>query len=340
MLISIISNFVKIHYLKNSNIRFQYIVVITGILLLCTKFTAYLLTNSNAILTDALESIVNVVAGSFTLYSLILSSKPKDINHPYGHGKIEFISASIEGALIALAGISIMGKSIYNIFYPTEINRLDLGILLTIIAGGINFIVGYMAEQRGKKSGSLAMISGGKHLKADAYSTIGLIIGLTLILLTKISWLDNVIAIIFGAVIIYTGYGILKKSIAGIMDEADEDLLEEIIEVLNKNREPNWVDIHNMRVIKYGDKLHIDCHVTLPWYFNIKQAHHEVDKIDHVINTHIKNSVEFFIHVDHCLPTSCNLCSKQDCTVRKEDFKARWKWNLANVMRNQKHGLS
>ena len=327
------------YQVKKSNIRFQYIIVSTGILLLITKFIAYLLTNSNAILTDALESIVNVMAGAFTLYSLILSSKPKDENHPYGHGKIEFISASIEGALITLAGVGIIGKSIYNLFYPTEISQLDLGILLTVIAGAINFIIGHFAEVRGKKSDSVAMVSGGKHLKSDAYSTIGLIIGLAVIYITDIVWLDNVVAIIFGGVIIYTGYKILKKSIAGIMDEADEELLEKIIEVLKHNREPNWVDIHNMRVIKYGNHLHIDCHVTLPWYFNIKEAHYEIDKIDQLINANIKNSVEFFIHADHCLPTSCNLCTKQDCEVRKEPFKARWDWNLANVMRNKKHGL-
>lgn len=326
--------------MPNTNIRFQYVVVITGIALLAAKFTAYVLTNSNAILTDALESIVNVVAGIFTLYSLILSNKPKDDNHPYGHGKIEFISASIEGALIALAGISIIGKSIYNFFYPTEISSLDIGILLTIIAGAINYIVGLAAEKKGKEADSLAMISGGEHLKSDAYSTIGLVIGLVFIYLTDLAWLDNVVAILFGGIIIYTGYKILKKSIAGIMDEADQELLDKIINILNSNREANWIDIHNMRVIKYGDKLHIDCHVTLPWYFTIKEAHKEVDKIDNLINSNIKNSVEFFIHEDYCLPTSCKLCTKTDCEVRKEPFKAKWKWSIANIMRNEKHGLN
>ncbi|HMU70947.1 MAG TPA: cation diffusion facilitator family transporter, partial [Chitinophagales bacterium] len=144
---------------QRMNIRLQKIVVAIAIILLLVKFSAYLLTHSNAILTDALESIVNVVAGAFGLYSLILASKPRDINHPYGHGKIEFISASIEGSMITLAGVLIIGKSIFNLLYPQTIQNVESGIILVAIAGTVNFAMGIFMERRGKKANSLILIA-------------------------------------------------------------------------------------------------------------------------------------------------------------------------------------
>ena len=167
--------------MQKENIRLQKIVVTIAVLLLMVKFAAYIITHSNAVLTDALESIVNVVAGSFGLYSLILASKPKDESHPYGHGKIEFISASIEGSMILIAGLIIIGKSTFNLFFPQTIQNIESGILLVSIAGTINFFMGWVMERRGKKSNSLTMIAGGKHLQSDGWSTAGLLVGLTLL---------------------------------------------------------------------------------------------------------------------------------------------------------------
>ncbi len=205
---------------QQENIKFQRIVVIVAFLLLAVKFAAYIITHSNAILTDALESIVNVVAGAFGLYSLILAAKPKDESHPYGHGKIEFISASIEGSMILIAGIVIVGKSIFNLFYPQTIQNIESGILLVGVAGIINFIMGKMLENKGKKSNSLTLVAGGKHLQSDGWSTAGLLVGLGLIYLLKFPWIDSAVAILFGLYICYEGYKIVRTSIGGIMDEA------------------------------------------------------------------------------------------------------------------------
>ena len=207
------------------NIRLQLFVVLVGVVLLLAKFVAYFLTNSNAILTDALESIINVVAGGFSLYSLVLSARPRDENHPYGHGKIEFIAATLEGSLILVAGAVIIFKSGYNLFEPQTLSRLDVGIMLTAVAGLINFAVGYFTQRRGEQANSLVLIAGGKHLKTDAYSTVGIVVGLVLLYFTGLVWLDSVVAIIFGGIICYTGYKIIRSSVAGIMDEADFELL-------------------------------------------------------------------------------------------------------------------
>jgi cation diffusion facilitator family transporter len=324
---------------QRENLRFQTVILLVGLVLMAVKFTAWAITQSNAILTDALESIVNVSAGAFTLYGLWLTTKPSDANHPYGHGKIEFIAASIEGTLISLAGLIIIGKSTYNLIIPHEIHKLDIGLYLTAGAGLMNFALGYGAARLGKRNKSLPLQASGKHLMSDGWTTVGLIIGLSLIIITGQVWLDSVVAIIFGGVILVMGVRILRPSIAGIMDEADTEVLDNIIQVLEENRKPEWIDIHNMRVIKFGTRLHVDCHVTMPYYFEVKQAHDEVDAIEAVINRHNGEGVEFFIHVDPCRPEACPLCQMPECPVRQKPFTARVPWRLNNVAENQRHRL-
>ncbi len=325
---------------KVENINLQKIAVSVAFVLLLVKFSAYIITHSNAILTDAIESIVNVVAGAFGLYSLILASKPSDKDHPYGHGKIEFISASIEGSMILIAGLIIIGKSIFNLFFPHSIQNVGYGIALISFAGAVNFLLGIIMEKRGKKSQSLTLIAGGKHLQSDGWSTAGLLVGLTLLYFFKYEWIDSAVAIIFGSYICFEGYKIVRKSVAGIMDEADAELLESIVSTLNKNRENNWIDIHNLRVIKYGANLHFDSHLTVPYYFTVKEAHTELEKVEEIIHRNHEESNEWFVHIDACVPPDmCKICLKNDCKVREAAFESKVEWNLENVIKNRKHGL-
>ena len=233
--------------------------------MLCIKFGAFHVTGSNAILSDALESIINVVAGAFALYSIILAAKPRDFDHPYGHGKIEFISAGIEGTLILLAGIAIIARSINSLFHPVPLESLNIGLVLTAAAGGINYVLGLSTEWYGGKYKSVTMAASGKHLKSDAYSSAGLVLGLVVVMVTDILWLDAAIAIAFGLLIGWTGLRELRKSLAGIMDEADFDIIEGIITEMSAARNANWIDLHNLRVIKFGKLIHVDCHVTMPY---------------------------------------------------------------------------
>jgi cation diffusion facilitator family transporter len=319
--------------------QIQLLVVAVGVLLLLAKFAAYFITHSNAILTDALESIINVVAGVFALYSLYLSSKPKDFDHPYGHGKVEFISAGFEGILIALAGVLIIAKSIVAFFNPRTLEHLDIGLAIVVVSGIISYLIGFLLQKTGEKNNSLILKAGGAHLKSDAYSSFGILAGLLLIMFTGLNYLDNVVAILFGLLIIYTGVKLVRKSIAGIMDEADEEIILPVINHLSEHRKAEWIDIHNLRIIQYGNKLHVDCHVTLPWYFTLEQAHNEIEEIAAIINEKHATQVEFFIHEDPCLPTSCKICSIEDCKVRQENFNEKIEWKLANVIQNKKHGL-
>ncbi len=320
-----------------SNYQLQLWALLLGLALMAIKFVAWWFTNSNAILSDALESIINVVAGAFALFSLVIAAQPRDHNHPYGHGKIEFVSAGFEGALIFLAGILIIGKAIYNLRFPQPLGSLDLGVILTVFTGGLNYFMGIYLEKRGRKVESAIMVASGKHLQSDAWSSIGLIVGLGLVWITGWVVLDSVMAIVFAFLIIYTGYGLVRSAMAGIMDETDTALVAEIVEQLQAHRSPHWIDIHNLRVIKYGANLHIDCHMTVPWYFTTREAHEEVENLSHVANNNRENPVELFIHIDPCLPDSCPLCMKFDCSYRKHTFVKRVEWKLENVVVNQKH---
>jgi cation diffusion facilitator family transporter len=203
---------------ETQNVTIQKWIALLSILLLAIKFVAYYLTHSVSVLTDALESIVNVIAGFVGLYSLYIAAKPKDNNHPYGHGKAEFLSAAIEGTLIFSAGALIIFQAVKNLIQPAIIHKLDKGIYLIGITAVINFFAGYTCLKRGKRNNSLALIASGKHLLSDSYSTLGIIGGLILIFYTGILWIDSAVAILFGGIIIYTGYKIVRTSIAGIMD--------------------------------------------------------------------------------------------------------------------------
>ncbi len=324
---------------QTQNLNVQKWVAVISVLLLIAKFVAYYLTHSVSILTDALESIVNVGAGFIGLYSLYVAAKPRDIDHPYGHGKAEFLSAAIEGTLITSAGAIIIYKSIRSFISPAELQQLDYGIYLVAGTAIINFMIGFITARKGKQNNSLALIASGKHLQSDSYSTFGIIAGLLIIYFTGLKWIDPAVAIIFGLIIIYTGYKILRKSIAGIMDEADIELLKRIVDLLNKNRRGNWVDLHNLRVIKYGSVLHIDCHLTVPWYLNVHEAHLEVDALSSLVRREFGESVELFVHVDGCLPFSCKVCNKQNCNERKHNFEKQIDWTLENVLQNQKHHI-
>ncbi len=305
--------------------------------LFLTKIIAYQFTHSLAILSDALESIVNVIAGFIGLYSLYIAAKPRDLEHPYGHGKAEFVSAAIEGGLIVAAGLMIVYETVLNFLEESPIQKLDTGLWLIGITAVINFLAGTICIRIGKKNTSVALQASGKHLQIDTYSTLGIIAGLVVILLTHLYWLDKLIALGMSILIIFNGYKIIRSSLAGIMDEADMKLLHQFIKVLNENRRANWIDLHNLRVIKYGALLHVDCHLTVPWYLNVHEAHLEIDELALLIKKQFGDAIELFVHTDGCLPFSCTICTKTDCPVRQQPMKERLEWKMENIISNQKH---
>lgn len=313
------------------------VALLISIILMLAKFGAYFLTHSNAILTDAAESIVNVLASSFAFYSIYLATLPKDENHPYGHGKVEFFSAFVEGTLIGIAGLIIIFKSSYDLIFPREIFQLLEGAVIIGLTGLVNLIVGYYLINTGKKHRSLTLEADGRHLLTDAVTSAGLVVGIILIKITAIYWLDSLISILLGIYIVYSGYKLTRKSVGGLMDESNIELVQTIVGILQNNRQDSWIDVHNLRAQQYGSDLHIDCHLTLPYYYDLNRVHQEISDIDKLINGSAGHSTELFIHADPCLPECCSYCKLKNCHVRQQAFQGEIGWNAENATKNKKH---
>jgi len=319
-------------------IRIQRLVALFSVVLFLGKLVAWYLTHSVAILTDALESTVNVITGFIGWYSVSLAARPRDANHPYGHGKAEFISAAVEGALIFIAGLIIVYQVIYVYFHPLPVQRLDTGIIITLVTGLLNYGMGRYAMRVARNERSMTVEAAATHLSSDAWSTFAIIAGLIVVAFTGWDWLDKLIALVFAVVIMVAGYRVLRKSLGGIMDEADTALLNSVIDILAQHRRPQWVDLHNMRAIQYGEVLHIDVHLTLPWYWNVQQAAKEIHELESLVRNKFGGKVECFIHIDDCKPFACRLCAVDPCGARQHAFEGQLPWTPGNILANEQHG--
>jgi cation diffusion facilitator family transporter len=317
-------------------IRLILLSFVASIFLTGIKFSAYYITGSNAILSDALESIINVFASGFAWYSIQLSAQPKDSNHPYGHGKIEFFSAGFEGALIIIASLVIIIGAITRLLNPSPLGNLPLGSALIFITIIINSVIGYALVTEGKKYNSLALTADGKHLLSDSVSSLLLIASVFLVIITGLEWIDSVASLLFGVLIAYNGYNLVRKSVAGLMDESDLDLMHQVVETIRQSKKSHWVDVHNLRVQQYGSDLHIDCHLTLPYYWELQDAHQAVHEFENVLKANQSGETEIFVHTDPCLPECCFFCRMENCPVRSHDFQHEIDWDVVNLSKNQK----
>src|SRR5205823_2290679 len=222
--------------------------------LLAVKFLAYQLTGSAAVLSDALESIVNVIASGFALFSITLSARPPDASHPYGHGRVEFFSAGFEGALIAAAAVAIFVTAFPRVLFPQPIAQLSLGMALVCGAGAANALLGVYLQHVGRRSHSPALVADGKHLLSDAYTSAAVLVGMLLVRLTGWNVLDGLIALAVALHILVMGGRLLRESIARLMDEAEPALLQSIVQTLQTARQPSWIDLHNLRAWRSGPR--------------------------------------------------------------------------------------
>ena len=325
--------------LDKQNFAFQRNVAIIGILLFVGKLVAWRLTNSDAVFSDAMESIVNIIAAFMGLYSLYLAAKPQDENHPYGHGKVEFITSGIEGALIIFAGIIIIIQSINSLLNKNVPQKLDWGMAIVAATAIINYVMGYISYKKGLKQNSMVLQSSGKHLQSDTITTAGVVLSLIVVHLTNWFWLDAVVALVFGGYIMLVGYKIVRKSLGGIMDEADTGMLERLSSFLNQNRRPEWIDIHNMKIQQFGSHLHIDAHLTLPWYLELREAHQQMEKLILLIIENTDREIEFNFHMDDCKPFSCEICQIENCPVRERKFVGKVEWNAETISQPDKNTI-
>jgi cation diffusion facilitator family transporter len=255
-----------------------------GLLMLFIKFGAYLLTGSAAIFADAVETIVHVIAVAFASFSLRLSQKPADASHPYGHAKIGFFSAGAEGALIILAALFIIHDAISKWLAGLVLENIGLGTALTALTVVINGGLGLYLVWLGKRKHSLILEANGKHVLTDAWTSVGVILGLGLTLLT--GWLpwDPIFAILVAINILVAGFGLLRRSVGGLMDEADPAIQARLIELLDREVAQRGIAYHALRHRNLGDGHWVDLHLLFSDNTPIKSAHATATEIERAIS--------------------------------------------------------
>ena len=314
------------------------LVVSVGLVL--TKFYAYRLTHSQVVLTDALESIINVFTSGFALYSLYLADLPKDENHPYGHGKVEYLSVGFEGALIFIAGIYILYSATLSLLHPHPVARPDWGVALLAGTAAVNFGLGLGLVRAGRRLQSVALAGDGQHLYLDALTSLVASAVLVLVHVTGFTRLDGGAALALGAFILYNGYKLVRSSVGGLMDESDRATVAAVIAELQRLRRPCWIDVHNLRVQRYGANLHIDCHLQMPYYLSLEKIHEEVHEVEELIRARFAAvEVEMFVHADPCTFAACSLCHMPACPVRRHAFEREVVWDIHNAVKNERHRL-
>jgi cation diffusion facilitator family transporter len=314
-------------------LRAGMISLVVGAGLLWVKFLAYQLTGSTAVLSDALESIVNVVAAVFALGSLIFAGRPADRNHPYGHGKIEYFAAAFEGGLIAFAAILIIYEAGRGFFRIPDLRQLDLGLAITLGAGVANAVLGWFLISTGRSTQSLTLVADGKHVLSDAWTSLGVIIGLLLVRFTGIVWFDPLVAAVVGVNLGWTGFWLVRHAAGGLLDEEDTKLISKLVKTFDAYRMPGIIRIHHLRAIRSGRFTHVDAHVVVPEYWPVDRAHTLAEGFEERVMSACGVEGEIVFHIDPCHRAYCAQCDVMDCPVRLTPFIARPPHSLDEAVR-------
>jgi cation diffusion facilitator family transporter len=321
------------HEEKDHHLRQQaaLISVLVGFGMLALKTTAYFLTHSTAILSDAIESIVHVFATSIAFYSIVVSSRPADESHPYGHGKVEFFSAGLEGGLIVVAAIAIMYTAIRDMIFGRELVDLDVGMLFILAASVVNLLLGWFLINRGRATDSLTLVADGKHVLTDSYTSFGVVAGLGLVYLTGIKILDPLVAIAVAINIVFSGYKLMRVSVGGLMDESDKQTLERINGIINRARTPEWINLHHLRIMRSGRMHNLDFHLIIPFYWSVEEAHTFQGQVVRRISSELQDNATVLIHLDPCTHSYCPSCSLEPCKARAAQFVEHRPWTTNSM---------
>lgn len=266
--------------------KFMWLSVVTAVITVVIKGVAALITGSVGLLSDALESTVNLVAAVVALWALSVSDKPADHNHDYGHGKAEYISSAVEGALIFVAAAAIIVSAVQRLIRPQPVEDLSIGLLLSVIASVLNGVVGWILIRQGKKHRSITLEADGHHLLTDVVTSVGVLIGVGLILITGWHWLDPIVAIVVGINILWTGAKLLRRSGVGLLDAA---LPPEEVAIINgaieSCTEDPLVKVRQLRTRESGRQRFVEATIVVPALWTVRRSHDLADAIEEAVET-------------------------------------------------------
>ncbi|MDR7401663.1 MAG: cation diffusion facilitator family transporter [Armatimonadota bacterium] len=295
--------------LRVPKVRAAVVAAAASVGILAFKGAAYLLTGSVAILSDAAESVVNVVAANVALVSLVVAVRPPDAGHQYGHGKAEYISGATEGVLICAAGAWIVVTAVRRLLHPVPLQWLDAGAAIVGVATAANYLVARFLLRISREAGSMALEADARHLQADVLTSLAVLAGLGLVWLTGRQWLDPVVGGAVGLHVLRMGAAVTRQAVGGLMDSSLPPHEEEAIrQVLDAHRE-QIVDYHALRARRVGSDRFIDLHLVLHRSMSVGQAHALCDHLEEHIRE-VLPGTDITIHVEPCAP-ACSRCAPQ-----------------------------
>lgn len=299
----------------SSNYRIALVSLFIGLALLAIKFIAYFLTGSAAIFSDALESIANVAAGSFALYSVYLAGQPADAEHPYGHGKIEFLSAGFEGGMVLAAALVMVVKAIDSLlFHPVRIDRIDLGAAFMGLAMLVTGVMGLVLLRWGKANHSLTLVADGKHLLIDALTSVVALIALGIVYWTRWPDADPIMAMLIAVYVGWVGWGMLIASAEGLMDKQDAEDEATLKRVLDAHvgphgREPKICSYHKLRHRHSGRYHWVDFHIMVPAALDVRAGHDIASALEYEIEQALEEG-NATAHIEPCADRECVWCGQ------------------------------
>jgi cation diffusion facilitator family transporter len=295
----------------------------TSAFLLGLKFWGFYITSSEAVFSDAMESIVNVAAAMVALFVIIASAKPADREHPYGHGKFEFFSAAFEGGLISFAAILIIFEAVDALINGVKLHDLDRGIFVILVAAVINLVLGLHLRYSSRRHKSSALAASATHILSDVVTSIGVFIGLILVRITGKQWIDPATAIGVAGYLGFTGGKVVYEAFSSLVDKEDRKLLLLLLKSFTDNWFPGIIRVHHTRIMRSGNYHHIDAHVVLPEFWTVERAHEETNLFEEKVIKDYPYEGEIHFHMDPCRRAYCRVCDFEFCPVRKELFVER-----------------
>lgn len=282
----------------SANARAMNFSLAAGVLMLVAKWIAFGLTGSSVIFSDAAESVVHIVAVWFAWYALRVGTRPPDEDHPYGHDKVSFLSAGIEGGLICIAAIVIIVSAVQKLIEGVELQKLEIGMAITAGAAAVNLALGLYLLRTGRRNRSLVVEANGRHVMTDVWTSAGAVAGLFIAQWTGLLWLDPVIAILFGANIIREGGNLVMISVRGLMDTADPVMLAATQRIIDDYCRENGSTSHRLRLRTSGHTVHVDYHLLVPDDMRMQDAHELATNLEELIRDSLGHDTEVFTHLE------------------------------------------
>ena len=310
------------HLEQKSRMKLALLSIVAGTGLLGLKFLSYKMSGSVALKSDAIESIVNVVAAIFALGAVIFAGKPADKEHPYGHGKIEHFSAAFEGGLISLASVFILLEAAKGLIYGVELKDIGKGLAVNLLAGALNGLLGWYMLQQARKTRSKALEADGHHILSDFWTTVGIGAGLIAVKVTGIHWLDPLMAGIVGLLLARTGFRLVKESSQALLDMEDPEMLDKVLVSMNRVRTWDIIALHELRTFRSGRYTHVDVHIVVPEYYPVRQAHDLCEDFGKKALADGPIEGEVHTHVDPCCRLYCDRCPAECCLIRRVPMTA------------------